>query len=67
MLPYSYELDDAPEFEKFFFLTTDTAFSVRNILSLAQNLADSGRALERDLLPGDDWTERTITLWKEGR
>jgi hypothetical protein len=66
-LPYSYVLDDAPEFEKFFFLATEREFNVQNILNLAQNLADSGKALEKDILPGDNWSSVTMTLWKTER
>ena len=39
LLPSAIELDDAPEFERFFFLTSDSPIDVDGILQEAQDLA----------------------------
>lgn len=39
LLPSSYELDDAPNFERFFFITSKTSVDVRTILERAKTLA----------------------------
>jgi len=39
-LPYAYELDDAPGFETFYFITSDEAFDVRGILNSVQDQGD---------------------------
>ncbi len=54
ILPYSYELDDAPGFERFFFITSDTPIPVDRILDSARKLArESGRALKEAIpVPG---------------
>jgi hypothetical protein len=39
LLPNAFELDDAPEFERFFFLTSDSPIDVDGVLEEAQNLA----------------------------
>ncbi len=39
LLPSAFELDDAPEFERFFFLTSDSPFDVGGVLQEAQDLA----------------------------
>ncbi|MFW6312440.1 MAG: hypothetical protein ACOC2N_00965 [Spirochaetota bacterium] len=39
-LPYGYELDDAPEFEKFYFITSEDAFDVSEILGSVRNQVD---------------------------
>ncbi len=54
MLPYAYELDDAPGFERFFFITSDSPLSVSQILDSARRLAgQKDRALKGSMpLPG---------------
>lgn len=42
LLPYSYQLDDAPEFERFFFLVSQEEFSLQRVLESAEEMA-SGR------------------------
>jgi len=45
LLPSAYELDDAPEFERFFFITSQTEIRVESILNKARALAQNpGRA-----------------------
>ena len=39
LLPSAFELDDAPEFERFFFLTSDSPIDVDGVLQEAQDLA----------------------------
>ena len=39
LLKSAYELDDAPEFERFFFITAQTKISVKSILDEANSLA----------------------------
>jgi hypothetical protein len=39
LLPSAFELDDAPEFERFFFLTSDSPIDVGGVLQEAQDLA----------------------------
>ena len=49
-LDYSYELDDAPKWERFYFLTADTSFDVRDVTRAAKGGPDSlrvGRAFEQ--------------------
>ena len=40
-LEYSYRLDDAPQFERFFLLTSDTQFYVADVISAMETLGDS--------------------------
>lgn len=49
-LDYSYELDDAPKWERFYFLTANTSFDVRDVARAAKDGSDSlqvGRELEQ--------------------
>ena len=39
-LDFSYRLDDAPRFEKFFFITCDRTFDIETVLKAAEKLAD---------------------------
>ncbi len=50
-LPSSYELDDAPAFERFYFVTSQTPFDIRQVLTSAESLAPSEQrlSLERGL------------------
>lgn len=41
-LPHSYELDNAPRFERFYLVTSSSEFSVREILARARKAADAG-------------------------
>ena len=66
ILPYSYELDDAPGFERFFFITSDSPIPVDRILDSARKLArESGRAL-REAIPVPGGMEQfSIVLKKD--
>ncbi len=50
-LDFSYELDDAPDFERFVFVTSDAAFSTGPVLAAAQAVADQGVAALAEPLP----------------
>ena len=43
-LPFAYTLDDAPEFERFFFAASDRPFSVEKVIRAAEELAESPQA-----------------------
>lgn len=42
--PFSYELDDAPGFERFFLVTSDAPFSVAEVVTAAEDRARAGDA-----------------------
>lgn len=48
-LPSSYELDDAPAFERFFFVTSSQSFSVASVLDAARALAGKPAAAKAPL------------------
>jgi hypothetical protein len=48
-LPRSYELDDAPGFERFFFVTSSRPFSLAEVLDAARALAGTGDARRKPL------------------
>ncbi len=56
-LDYSYELDDAPKWERFYFLTADTSFDVRDVTQAAKEGLDSLRV-------GREFEQFAITLYK---
>jgi hypothetical protein len=47
LLPNAIELDDAPEFERFFFLTSSSPIDVNGVLQEAQNLARNPEQVKR--------------------
>jgi hypothetical protein len=47
VLPFSYELDNAPGFERFFFVYSDSRFDVREVAKAAQSLASNPSTAER--------------------
>ena len=50
LLPFAYTLDDAPDFERFFFVFSKRPFSVETVLEAAEKLADKPEdAKSRDL------------------
>ncbi len=59
-LDYSYELDDAPKWERFYFLTADTSFDVRDVTQAAKEGLDSLRV-------GREFEQFAITLYKMKR
>jgi len=50
-LASAYELDDAPVFERFFFVTSDGPFDVNAVLESARALARNSEAARREPLP----------------
>jgi hypothetical protein len=52
-LPHSYELDDAPGFERFFFITAPRTFSPAQVLEAARSLARNTDEARRKPLPLD--------------
>jgi hypothetical protein len=65
-LPFAYELDDAPEFEKFFFISSNTNFRVDNILKSADKLIKKGGILKSEKLDiSSDFDQQTIMLKKD--
>ena len=66
LLPYAYELDDAPEFERFFFVTGGSDFDIDEVLDAAHELAASSRSSRRRFLDiPDSYFQTTILLRKE--
>jgi len=66
LLPRSFELDNAPSFELFFFVTADAPFDLDAVLARAETLARSGNAARSrrlDLPPG--FTQTSLLLVKE--
>ncbi len=59
-LNYSYELDDAPKWERFYFFTANTSFDVRDVTQAAKDGPDS-------LQVGREFEQFAITLFKGGR
>jgi hypothetical protein len=67
-LPRGYELDDAPEYERFFLVSTNHgAVDVEGITRLAQRLARSGDARTRPLALTSPYDQTTFLLRKEER
>jgi hypothetical protein len=67
-LAHAFELDDAPSFERFFFVTADDprAFSVADVLAAAALLgADPASARTRPLPLGDQVNQSSFLLLKE--
>ena len=54
LLPFAYTLDDAPDFERFFFVVSEKSFSAATVLEAAEKLAEKPEsAKSQDLdLPG---------------
>ena len=50
-VPSAYQLDDAPGFERFFFVSATQPFDVAPIVAAARTLAERGAAARREALP----------------
>jgi hypothetical protein len=59
-LPSAYELDDAPDFERFFFVTSDQPLDVARVLAAARRL--TAAQPESAPLPLDNTTEQVSVL-----
>ncbi len=66
VLPSAYELDDAPDFERFFFVTSRFELNVEKILRSAEILASNiVRAATDDLKLEDNIKQISLTVLKE--
>lgn len=63
-LPRAYELDDAPAFERFLFITSDTPFALEPVLAVARELAASADARTAPLALPEGFTQVSFTLEK---
>jgi hypothetical protein len=64
-LPYAYELDDAPAFERFFFITSDASFAVERLLERIRRQADALiSAPDRPLQLPEEFSIQSITIRK---
>jgi hypothetical protein len=63
-LPRAYELDDAPAFERFLFITADTPFALETVLTAARTLAASADARTAPLALPESFTQVSFTLEK---
>ncbi|WP_342377907.1 ActD-like protein [Myxococcus stipitatus] len=63
-LPGAYELDDAPGFERFFFVTAEQPFEVETIVEAARKLAASPEAHTGSLSLPEGLTQVSFTLQK---
>jgi hypothetical protein len=65
-LPSAYELDDAPAFERFFFITSDEPFDVNALMESARELARDPERARREPLPlPPPLSQSSLTLKKE--
>jgi hypothetical protein len=64
-LEFSYQLDDAPSFERFFFVTSQDPFSLQKVDRAARRLADDPeRAIRESLRLGRGLDQYSLTLRK---
>lgn len=64
-LPYAYILDDAPRFERFYFITSDTHFDVSHILDRIRAQADAIASDAADSLDlPDEFVVESVTVRK---
>jgi hypothetical protein len=66
LLPTSYELDDAPDFERFFFITSQSWIDVQTILNRAKVLAKNPKISETAELDLPDSFSQYSLLIKKG-
>jgi len=65
LLPHSYELDDAPAFERFFFIASDTPFDAAPVMDAIRDLDPKAANTLTDPLPlPDGLMQDSITLTK---
>jgi hypothetical protein len=67
VVPFSYELDDAPAFERFLMVTSPKEFKVNHVLDAARKLAALGRqTASHQVLPlATDFKQYSLLLVKE--
>jgi anti-sigma factor RsiW len=64
-LPRAYELDDAPAFERFFFVASEAPFAVEPVLAAARALAEGPEARTAPLSLPEGLTQASFTLEKQ--
>ena len=64
-LPFSYELDNAPEFERFFIVLSPQQFELRTVTKAAKFLIQKNEAKNKALALPDEFEQFAITLLKE--
>lgn len=65
LLPHAFELDDAPKFERFFFLTSDSPIDVARVLEEARDLAKQPEQVQtKDLDLPQDLVQYSILILK---
>ena len=63
LLPYSYELDNAPFFERFFFVTSENEIDAQAIMEKASLIAKGNKS---EMLPlTEETTQQAVILFKE--
>jgi hypothetical protein len=68
LLPYAYQLDDAPVFERFFFVTAENRFDTRRVLQAARKLADERDGGRQGALPlSGEFAQTSMMILKENR
>jgi hypothetical protein len=68
LLDQAYELDDAPGWERFYFVTGETPFAVADVVNAARKVAAPGAPRAPAALPlGRELTQSTFSLQKEVR
>jgi hypothetical protein len=66
LLPYAYQLDDAPGFERFIFVASQRSFAPRQVLQAARRLAEKGHGGRRgELGLPDDFFQTSMMILKE--
>jgi hypothetical protein len=66
LLSNAFELDDAPEFERFFFLTSDSPIDVDGVLQEAQDLAKNLEQIRQNNLDLPESYEQYSVLILKG-
>ena len=69
-LDFSYQLDDAPVFERFFFITSDTSFTIDTVLNAAKVFASelvetNATGMKGSLDLPEELEQKSLTLQKE--
>jgi hypothetical protein len=62
LLPFSYTLDDAPDFERFFFVVSEKPFSVDEVLEAARKMVKEPQAAKSQNLRLPKGLEQTSIL-----
>lgn len=66
-LPSSYQLDDAPSFERFFFIASDSPFVAEKVLPRARKAALDRASVRTVSVAPDGFSEASVLVEKEAR